>query len=67
MKRLLLGLFLMNASLFMLAGCGGSAPTRFYVLSILPQSAQQAVNAGRNLAVGVGPMELPEYLSLIHI
>jgi len=67
MKRLLLGLFLMNASLFMLAGCGGSAPTRFYVLSILPQSAQLAANAGRNLAVGVGPVELPEYLDIPQI
>ena len=67
MKRLLLGLFLMNASLFMLAGCSGSAPTRFYVLSILPQSAQQAANAGRNLAVGVGPVELPEYLDIPQI
>ena len=67
MKKLLSVLVVMNACVSMLSACGSSAPTRYYVLSILPQSTQQAVNAGRNLAVGVGPVELPEYLDISQI
>ena len=62
MKRLLLGFVLLNTSWFMLAGCGSSQPTRFYVLSNLPHAAQQPIGGSQDIAVGVGPVELPDYL-----
>lgn len=43
----------------LLAGCA-SPPERFYVLSAL-QTAQSA-EQGAELAVGVGPVEMPDYL-----
>lgn len=47
----------------LLAGCASSPPTRFYVLSALPQPAQAlGYAAGQEIAVGVGPIELPDYL-----
>jgi len=42
-----------------LAGCG-SEPTRFYVLDALPNT--QNGGAERGPSVGVGPIELPQYL-----
>jgi uncharacterized lipoprotein YmbA len=44
------------------AGCSGSPPTRFYVLSNLPHTAQPPLGAGQDVAVGVGPMLFPDYL-----
>lgn len=55
-------LALLNLAL-LLAACASSPPTRFYVLSTLPQPAQPVgYAAGQEIAVGVGPVELPEYL-----
>jgi uncharacterized lipoprotein YmbA len=58
-----LGCFIviLNACL-LFAGCGSSPPTRFYVLSNLPHPAQLPASASRDIAVGVGPLELPDYL-----
>ncbi len=67
MKKLLLVLVALNACVSMLSACSGSAPTRFYVLSNLPQSAQPPVNTGRDIAVGVGPLDLPDYLDRAQI
>jgi len=63
MKRPLVGLsaVLLNACL-MLNGCGSSPPTHFYVLSNLPRPAHLNPNAAPDIAVGVGPVDLPEYL-----
>lgn len=63
MKRSLLGLavVLLNASLLLATGCS-SPPTRFYVLSNLSLPAPQPVGVGQDIAVGVGPLELPDYL-----
>ena len=51
-------------SLMALAGCGTSAPTRFYVLSPMPASEEgsQVVLDERCLAIGIGPITLPQYL-----
>ena len=47
-----------------LVGCAGSEPVRYYVLSAAPVAAPAGPGgaAVRELAVGVGPVELPEYL-----
>jgi hypothetical protein len=51
-------------SLMALAGCGTSAPTRFYVLSPIPASEEgsRVVLDERCLAIGIGPITLPQYL-----
>ena len=48
------------AGMLTLAGCGKSAPTHFYSLS--SQAPGQAVDAGRCVALGIGPVEFPAYL-----
>jgi hypothetical protein len=50
-----------------LSGCSASKPTRFYVLSEMPDvttstSATQSTSTGRGPAIGVGPITLPKYL-----
>lgn len=63
MKRSLWGLavVLMNTCLLLSSGCS-SPPTRFYVLSTLTDSSPISPGADRDVAVGVGPLELPDYL-----
>ncbi|TVR63624.1 MAG: membrane integrity-associated transporter subunit PqiC [Candidatus Competibacteraceae bacterium] len=50
--------------LLVLVGCAGSEPVRYYILSAAPPapSALGSGAAARDLAVGVGPVKLPEYL-----
>ncbi len=50
--------------LLALAGCAGSEPVRYYVLSAVPVAVQTGPGGavGQDTAVGVGPVELPEYL-----
>ncbi|MFM8331179.1 MAG: membrane integrity-associated transporter subunit PqiC [Candidatus Methylumidiphilus sp.] len=48
------------AGLLALSGCGSSPATHFYVLSAVP--AERPAEAGADIALGVGPLELPEYL-----
>ncbi len=55
----ILALVLLNSSLMLAGGCS-SPPTRFYVLSSLPSA--QPLRTGQDIVVGVGPVELPEYL-----
>jgi len=50
-------LFLVPLSL---AGCGNTQPTRFYVLSAIPQ--KPAPSPGQGAAIGVGPITIPQYL-----
>ena len=49
---------------FLLAGCGSTPMTQFYKLSSLPSAQQEnpAALLGENITIGVGPVELPEYL-----
>ena len=45
-------------------GCAGSAPTKFYSLHslITAEAAQKAVSADHNIAIGIGPVKIPDYL-----
>lgn len=54
-----LALVLLNAWLLLAAGCS-SPPTRFFVLA--PSPGAQPLGVGQDVAVGVGPVEFPEYL-----
>jgi uncharacterized protein len=48
----------------LLAGCTATTPTRFYTLSSLLAAPGEATKAPpHDLAVGVGPVTLPEYLN----
>ena len=53
-----------GGGLCMLGGCMGSPPTHFYVLAPLQNSAPlpRHTETSRNLALGIGPINLPEYL-----
>jgi uncharacterized protein len=44
-----------------LGGCNNAPPTRFYVLSTLAD--QPAITPGRGIAIGIGPVTLPQYLN----
>ncbi len=60
-----IAVFIMSAFLVVLVGCAGtSPPSNFYVLSALPQSAAgtQSDSDKSRVAIGIGPVELPEYL-----
>lgn len=47
-----------------LAGCAQTQPTRFYTLSGLLQAPEQPARANpAELRIGVGPVNLPEYLN----
>ncbi len=61
MKKSLFGLtaIVLIVGLSLVSGCS-SPTTRFYVLAALP--APQPAGAGQEIAVGVGPVELPDYL-----
>ena len=52
------------ASLVVLGGClgGSSPPSRFYLLSPLP-APEAAAAAASGVAIGVGPVAIPEYLN----
>ena len=49
---------------FLLAACSSTPPTRFYKLNSLPGGQQEnpAALLGMDIAIGVGPVELPEFL-----
>ena len=46
--------------LLLLASCGSSTPSRFYVLT--PLTAGKPTHAPHGLAIGVGPVVVPQYL-----
>ena len=52
------------ASAIILGGCASTAPSRFYVLNPIPSSGTgEQVKANEPcVSLGVGPIELPEYL-----
>jgi uncharacterized lipoprotein YmbA len=47
--------------LFVFGGCADTPPTRFYVLSTIAEQA--APEPGKGVALGIGPVTLPEYLN----
>lgn len=51
------------------AGCGTTGPTKFYVMNALAGSETfaPAVMARTGIAVGVGPVRIPEYLDRLQI
>ena len=58
------------AALLVLVGCASETPpTRLYVLSSLSDAepASQAAAGNREVALGVGPINLPEYLDRLEI
>ena len=60
--RNLVAVHLIGVALAVLAGCATVTPARFYILSPVP--ADMAVRAsGHETAIGVGPVDLPEYLN----
>ena len=50
--------------IFLLAACSSTPATQFYKLNSLPSGQQEnpAALPGDDIAIGVGPVELPEYL-----
>ena len=66
MKRLAGSSFLPLAALvacLLVAGCAATTPTRFYTLSSLTAPPGEAAQGLPHLAIGVGPVTLPEYLN----
>ncbi len=60
-----ISVFILGAFLVVLGGCAGtSPPSNFYVLSSLPESAagKQSDPDESRIAIGIGPVKLPEYL-----
>ena len=45
----------------LLGGCADTPPTRFYVLSAMSDQADPA--PGKGVAIGIGPVTLPQYLN----
>jgi uncharacterized lipoprotein YmbA len=50
--------------LLFVGGCANDPPTNFYVLQSLPEtlSAEQQADAAKGVALGIGPVTLPQYL-----
>jgi hypothetical protein len=66
MSRTLFSLFTLCILLTAMAGCASTQPTRFYVLHSLDSSEterQSPQAAEHGIAIGIGPVELPEYLN----
>jgi hypothetical protein len=59
-RLLIVARAVLMGGLLVLAGCAGSEPVRYYVLSAAPARSDGA--AARDIAIGVGPVKLPEYL-----
>ena len=59
-SRMLLSCALLSVvlSAILLPGCGSTRPTEFYLLTPLPA----AVEAEKDLTIGVGPLTLVDYL-----
>jgi hypothetical protein len=54
-------IFTLCVSSFMLSGCTRSKPAKFYLLHPLQEAAAEKQSA-RSLSIGVGPVQMPEYL-----
>lgn len=61
-------ILLLLAGVTLLAGCASSPPTRFYMLSSTPDIREMADKTDKTCpTIGVGPIELPQYLSRAQI
>ena len=56
--------FVLCPLLLLIAGCGRTQTAKFYTLNALtdPQMDRRSVSSGDGIAVGLGPIHLPEYL-----
>ncbi len=61
--------FALATGILAVAGCGETPPTRFYVLSydFGSMAGEPSTIAREGIGVGVGPVELPQYLDRPHI
>lgn len=51
-------------ALLALSACGASKPSQFYVLDAMSpnESSRESISIGRGLAIGLEPVNMPEYL-----
>jgi hypothetical protein len=59
-------LFLAGVGMAAGLGCAGSPPAKFYILSPLTTTGEMKPEkgaAGQNLTIGIGPVNLPQYLA----
>jgi len=51
-------------SICIVSGCSTGPPTRLYVLTSLPRAESvPPATGGRAMSVGIGPVELPQYVN----
>lgn len=66
MRRFILRLaaVTLGAPLMILGGCASTQPSKFYLLTSLPDAgtSKPVAAAERGVAIGIGPIELPPYL-----
>lgn len=62
MERRVLLWILASTVLINVVGCATTQPTRFYMLSALPNPQSQSDADSPGLSLGIGPIELPPYL-----
>ncbi len=64
MKKQFTILIILSVLLMGFSGCATTQSTRFYLLSSLPQPQTPATGQGEktNLTLGIGPINIPEYL-----
>ena len=53
---------ILSALLIVLSGCASTAPSRFYVLNSLPSVETQVAADDQDVTIGIGPIQLPQYL-----
>ena len=60
-KILISGMTIMT---LLLAGCGTSPPAKFYTLTpvVAQRPQEKVVHTEKNMPVGIGPIEIPDYL-----
>ena len=55
-------MLVIGISFVLLGGCGTTAPSRFYLLSPMPDLDPVLQGAENELSIGIGPVELSKYL-----
>ena len=61
MRILYLKIMALSLFLFGIIGCGGSKPSRYYLLTPQPEITQLQTDL-KNIKIGLGPVQFPEYL-----
>ncbi|MEW6586560.1 MAG: PqiC family protein [Nitrospirota bacterium] len=64
MKRyaIYISIIFVLAGVFLMLGCAGTEPSRFYTLSTLSGEDMRQEPPAGELSVGIGPVEIPDYL-----